>query len=307
MKHPPSPCHGWVVLDKPLGLGSTAAVARVKRAFDAGKAGHGGTLDPLATGLLPVALGEATKTASFLVNGSKTYRFTASWGSETSTDDREGSPTESSPHRPAPSEIAAVLPRFVGVIEQVPPAFSAIKREGERSYALARQGRPADLAPRRVEITSLVLLEASAAQATFEARCGKGTYVRALVRDLGRVLGTRAHVAALRRTALGPFGEGDMIPLAKIEELRHKACGLGVLQGILRPLETVLDDIPALALSEAEAERLRRGLPVKLADRKVGSNHEMVLVLSGGMAVALAGTDGDLIRPRRVFNLRARE
>ncbi|MDP9137094.1 MAG: tRNA pseudouridine(55) synthase TruB [Pseudomonadota bacterium] len=303
MTQPPSPCHGWVILDKPLGLGSTAAVARVKRALGAAKAGHGGTLDPLATGLLPVALGEATKTASFLVNGRKTYRFTVTWGAETSTDDGEGVVTEQSPHRPSPAEIEAMLPRFVGIIEQIPPAFSAIRTAGERSYALARQGRPVLLAARSIEIESLILADATTTQATFEARCGKGTYVRALARDLGRALGSRAHVSALRRTALGPFGEADMIPLDKIEDLLHKACGQGIPQGILRPLETVLDDIPALALSEAEAERLRRGMPVKRADPEVSSKHDMVLVLSGDMPVALASSDGGLIRPRRVFNL----
>jgi tRNA pseudouridine55 synthase len=250
-----------------------------------------------------VALGEATKTASFLVNGRKTYRFTVTWGSETSTDDLEGVATQRSPYHPSPSEIDAVLPRFVGLIEQVPPVFSAIRTAGERSYTLARQGRSAILAPRRIEIESLVMLEAERSTATFEARCGKGTYVRALARDLGRALGARAHVSALRRTALGPFAEADMIPLDKIEELRHKACGRGIPEGILRPLETVLDDIPALALSEAEAERLRRGMPVELADPEVSSKHDMVLVLSGDMPVALASIDGDVIRPRRVFNL----
>jgi tRNA pseudouridine55 synthase len=297
------PCHGWVVLDKPLGLGSTAAVGAVKRAFAAAKAGHGGTLDPLATGLLPVALGEATKTASFLLNGPKTYHFTAAWGSETSTDDREGIITEQSSCRPSRSEIEGMLPRFVGFIDQVPPAFSAIMTKGRRAYTLARQGRTAILSPRRVEIESLSLLGATTSEAVFAVRCGKGTYVRSLARDLGRALGTRAHVSALRRTQLGPFTEIDMIPLDKLEELRHKAGGLGIPQGVLRPLETVLDDIPALALSTAEAERLRRGLPVKLAGPEVSSTHEMVLVLSGDLPVALAGIDGELLRPRRVFNL----
>ncbi len=303
MKQSRSLCHGWVVLDKPQGLGSAAAVAAVKHAFNAAKAGHGGTLDPLATGLLPVALGEATKTVSFLMNGRKTYRFTVIWGSETSTGDLEGVATEQSSHRPARFEIEAVLPRFVGRISQVPPAFSAIKIAGERSYALARRGAITVPAARWVEIESLEVIDATLSQTTFVARCGKGTYVRALARDLGRALGSRGHVGALRRIALGPFGEADMIPLVTLEELSHKASGRGIPEGVLRPLETVLDDIPALALSEAEAERLRRGLPVTLADPGVCVQSGMVLVRSGALPVALASRDGHQIRPRRMFNL----
>ncbi len=303
MKRPPSVCHGWVVLDKPQGLGSAAAVAAVKQAFNAAKAGHAGTLDPLATGLLPVALGEATKTVSFLMSGCKTYRFTVVWGTETSTGDLEGVATEKSSYCPAPSEIERVLPRFVGRISQVPPVFSAIRIAGERSYALARRGSIPVPDARWVEIENLEVIDATRSEATFEARCGKGTYVRALARDLGRALGSRGHVGALRRTAVGPFGEADMIPLARLAELSHKASGQGIPEGVLRPLETVLDDIPAVALSEAEAERLRRGLPVTLADPEVCIQQEMVLVLSGAMPVALAVRDGHQIRPRRVFNL----
>jgi tRNA pseudouridine55 synthase len=295
--------HGWVVLDKPRGLGSTAAVARVKRALGAAKAGHGGTLDPLASGLLPVALGEATKTASFLMNGRKTYRFTVAWGSETSTDDLEGTVTERSSHRPSRPEIEAVLSGFVGRIEQTPPAFSAIRIAGERSYARARRGEAGQPAPRQVEIESLELCEATADEATFEVRCGKGTYVRALARDLGRALRALAHVIVLRRIALGPYCEADMIPLDKIEELRHKTGGSRIPEGILRPLTTALDDIPALAVGEAAAERLRRGMPIELAHPETSSEHAMVLVLSGDEPVALASTHGNLIRPRRVFNL----
>jgi tRNA pseudouridine55 synthase len=292
-----------VILDKPKGLGSTAAVARTKRALSAAKAGHAGTLDPLASGLLPVALGEATKTVPFLMGRRKTYRFTVAWGSETSTDDLEGTVTRRSSVLPSRREIEAVLPRFIGRIRQTPPAFSAIRIEGERAYALARRGELRLLSPREVEIGELVLTDAGVGEATFEMRCGKGAYVRALVRDLGRAMGTLAHVIALRRTALGPYSEADMIPLDKIEELGHKAGGLGIPEGILRPLTTALDDIPALAVGEAAAERLRRGMPVELVDHPTSSEQAMVLVLSGGKPVALASTSGNLIRPRRVFNL----
>src|SRR5262252_1898909 len=197
--------HGWVVLDKPVGMTSTHAVSVIKRLFAAKRAGHAGTLDPLASGCLPIALGDATKTVPFVVDGRKVYRFVVRWGEERDTDDAEGRVVAASDARPTPEAIAALLPTFVGAIEQVPPRFSAIKIEGERAYDIARDGEDFELKPRIVNIDRLVLLEAPDKDHTgFEAECGKGTYVRSLARDLGRALGCYGHVSALRRTAVGP-------------------------------------------------------------------------------------------------------
>jgi tRNA pseudouridine55 synthase len=275
----------------------------VRRLFSATKAGHAGTLDPLATGLLPIALGEATKTVSLVMDGWKTYRFTVQWGSETTTDDAEGMVTNRSAIRPACEDIIALLPRFIGQIDQVPPSFSAILVAGERAYARARQGRDVALVSRSVTVEALELLETRPDEADFELRCGKGTYVRAIARDLGRVLGCFGHVTALRRTATGPFTEKDMISLEKLEEFSHNDAGRKAMMTVIRPLRTALDDIPALALSEAESERLRQGQPVVL--RSVGSPREgdIVLVLSNEKPQALAALKDGVLHPKRVFNL----
>jgi len=295
--------NGWLILDKPLGMTSATAVARVRRLFSAKKAGHAGTLDPLATGLLPIALGEATKTVSLVMDGMKTYRFTAQWGSETTTDDAEGSLTNQSATRPASEDILALLPRFIGPIDQVPPSFSAILVGGERAYAKARQGGAVTLASRSVTVEALELLDARADEADFELRCGKGTYVRAIARDLGRALGCFGHVTALRRTATGPFTENDMISLEKLEEFSHNDAGRKAMMTVIRPLRTALDDIPALALSEAESGRLRQGQSVVV--RSVGSPREdgIVLVLSNEKPQALAALKDGVLHPKRVFNL----
>ncbi len=195
--------HGWVVLDKPIEMTSTHAVSVVKRAFHAKKAGHAGTLDPLASGLLPIALGEATKTVPFIMDGQKEYRFTVSWGAETSTDDAEGEVVASSDRRPTRADIEAIIPAFTGEITQVPPQFSAIKIGGERAYDLARDGETVALQPRTVEILWLRLVSHDDETSVFEAACGKGTYIRAIARDMGRQLGCHGHVAALRRTRVG--------------------------------------------------------------------------------------------------------
>ncbi|MDR3409144.1 MAG: tRNA pseudouridine(55) synthase TruB, partial [Methylovirgula sp.] len=196
--------NGWIVLDKPVGMTSTHAVARLKRIFNAKKAGHAGTLDPLASGVLPVAFGEATKTVPFVQDGEKAYRFTIAWGAETDSDDADGQITARSEARPQTEAILAALPQFTGTILQLPPAFSAIKIAGERAYDIARDGETPQLTPRPVTIHELVLVSAGQDEATFEARCGKGTYVRAIARDLGRALGCYGHVSALRRTRVGP-------------------------------------------------------------------------------------------------------
>jgi tRNA pseudouridine55 synthase len=297
--------HGWVVLDKPVGMTSTHAVAVIKRLFSAKRAGHAGTLDPLASGALPIALGEATKTVPFVVDSRKTYLFTVRWGEERDTDDAEGRVINTSESRPDAAAIRAQLPRFTGTIEQVPPRFSAIKIGGERAYDLARDGEEVELAPRAVDIHRIELVETpDPDHAVLAAECGKGTYVRALARDLGRVLGAFGHVSALRRSRVGPFGEADMISLEPLESLCHRAAaGEGHFADIFLPIETALDDIPALAVSPADAARLARGQAVLLRGRDATIFRGMVQVASSGQLVAIAEVERGEIIPRRVFNL----
>ena len=300
------PVHGWIVLDKPLGLSSSAAVGRVRRALDAQKAGHGGTLDPLASGVLPIALGEATKTMSYVMDGHKAYRFTVRWGQATTTDDGEGEPTQTSDHRPTVSDIKDILTRFTGQIEQIPPAFSAIKVDGKRAYALARAGEDVSLQARTVLIEGLHLLRAvDDDHAEFEMTCGKGTYVRSLGRDMARALGTFGHITALRRTAVGPFCESSAISLDSLESLGHIAPD----SDTILPIETVLDDIPALALNTEEARKLKHGqavsiLPVLGRTPEIDiSQGDTVSAMSGGRLIALAEIKGGELRPFRVLNL----
>ena len=290
---------GWVVLDKPVGLGSTPAVTRVRRLFGAQKAGHGGTLDPLASGVLPIALGEATKTVPFVMDGRKEYRFTLRFGEARSTEDAEGEVTATSDARPADEAIRAALAAFVGEIEQTPPAYSALKIDGERAYDLARAGEVVNLKPRKVMIERLELVSRpDRDHADFVVGCGKGTYIRSLGRDLALALGTVGHLSALRRTAAGPFREGAAISLSKLEALGH----IPALLGVLAPVATALDDIPALALTEAQADRLRQGQPVLLTQDALPSG-ALVRAELGGELVALVQSDGTSIKPVRVFNL----
>ena len=298
-----NPVHVWLVLDKPLGMNSTKAVAIVKRLFWAERCGHAGTLDPLASGMLPIALGEATKTVQYAQDGTKKYRFDVKWGEERSTDDLEGEATQISPSRPTQIDIESILTNFTGEISQTPPAFSAIKVAGERAYDLARAGVVVELKSRPVLIESLTLTAAPADTATFETTCGKGTYVRALARDMGRRLGCFGHVTALRRTAVGPFRESDMIPLDKLEALSHKAPGGDATTGLLRPLETVLDGIPALAVKDAEAQRLRQGQPVLLRGASAPIASDAVLVTWGSIPLGICSIEQGSLRPRRLFNL----
>ena len=302
------PVHGWLALDKPVGLTSTQALGRVKRLFNAQKAGHGGTLDPLASGILPIAFGEATKTVAYVMDGPKRYRFTLRWGQATETDDAEGAVVAESERRPEKAEIEAVLPRFTGEIEQTPPRYSAVKLQGERAYDLAREGVDFELKTRRVEIHELQLVACpDADHATFEMVSGKGVYVRSLARDLGEALGCHAHVTALRRTAVGAFDEKASISLDSLEALGHSPAAFEHLL----PIETALDDIPALALSEAEALSLKRGQSVSLLSRlyrervteldlEVG---DVVCAMAKGKPVALARYEGGSLSPVRVLNL----
>ena len=300
------PIHGWLVIDKPLGVSSAQVVGVVRRAIGAAKAGHAGTLDPLATGILPVALGEATKTVPYVMDGTKAYRFTVRWGEGTSTDDAEGEVIAASPSRPTPREIEAAVARMTGEIEQVPPAYSAVHVSGQRAYALARAGRSVDLASRRVVIHRFALVaRPDNDHAVFEVACGKGVYIRSLARDLAAGLGTCGHVSSLRRTAVGPFGEEQAIPLETLQSLGHSPAAFGHLL----PVEAVLDDIPALDLTDTEANRLRRGQPVGLIDRLdptcIGPLESgcIVWARAGGKPVALARFEAGGLRPVRVLNL----
>ena len=291
------PLHGWLVIDKPAGKTSAGVVAEVKRLTQAAKAGHGGTLDPLATGILPVALGEATKTVPYLMDRAKSYRFTVRWGETRTTDDEEGEVTGTSAVRPSAPDIEAVLPDFHGDIEQKPPIFSAIKVGGQRAYDLARKGESVELAPRLVRVTRFVMISCSDADSSeFEVDCGKGTYVRALARDLAAALGTRGYVARMRRTQVGPFYDTAAISLDKLAELSHSAA---LFEAIL-PVETVLDDIPALALTGPQADRLSSGQMVRVLNVADG----VYCARSAEHFVALAEAKDGEIRPLRVFNLR---
>ena len=296
------PVHGWLVVDKPQGVTSTKAVARVKRLYDAAKAGHAGTLDPLATGVLPIAFGEATKTVPFVVEGNKAYRFTVRFGIETDTDDAEGSAIGTSDKRPARAEIESVLPRFTGEISQVPPRFSALKVDGARAYDLAREQEEFELAPRPVVIERLALVEHDEPDhAVFEAECGKGTYVRALARDLGRALGTYGHVVALRRTRVGAFDEAQAVTLEKLEALAEG--GSEALLAALLPVEAGLGALPALALSTSDAARLRLGQAVILRGRDAPILTGTVYATSRGALVAICEMAQGQLKPRRIFNL----
>lgn len=289
--------HGWVVLDKPVGMTSTHAVSVVKRAYSAKKAGHAGTLDPLASGLLPIALGEATKTVPFVMDGRKAYQFTVAWGSQTDTDDTEGRVVATSDKRPDEAAIAVLLPRFTGTILQVPPKFSAIKIAGERAYDLARDGEEVELQARPVEIDALAIVAHDGATTTFEAECGKGTYVRAIARDLGIALGCLGHVAHLRRTRVGPF---TVAQATTVETLRD---GEGGAEAALRPVEAALSLIPQIAVHRDAALRLKRGQSVLLRGRDAPIEAEAVYATSGGILIATGSIENGELIPHRVFNL----
>jgi len=290
------PIHGWLNIDKPAGMSSARVVAIVKRITNAQKAGHAGTLDPFATGILPIALGEATKTVPYLVSDIKEYRFTAHWGEARDTDDIDGDTTETSNTRPSKADIAALLPAFIGTVSQRPPAFSAIKINGERAYKLAREGASPEMPLRDVQIHDLSLSEIiDKDHAIFDVTCGKGTYIRALARDMALELGTFAHLVALRRTRVGPFFENKAISLDKLERLWQCPAEFDDLL----PITTPLDDIPAVAMTETQADRLRHGNDVAVSNQADG----IVCAMDENIPIGIAKIEDERMFPVRIFNL----
>ncbi|MFD1329920.1 tRNA pseudouridine(55) synthase TruB [Mycoplana ramosa] len=300
------PISGWLILDKPFDFGSTEAVSKIKWLFKAQKAGHAGTLDPLASGMLPIALGDATKTVPYVMDGRKIYEFTVTWGEERATDDLEGEVTHSSGVRPAEEAIKALLPRYTGVIQQVPPQFSAIKIDGARAYDIARDGETVEIPSREVEIHRLTLLGCPDANtARFEVECGKGTYVRALARDFGRDLGCYGHISELRRTYVAPFGEEDMVPLAELtalEAIEDEAERLAALDEFLIDTSEALSNLPQIVVNDDQAHRLRMGNPIILRGRDAPVSADEAYATARGKLVAIGEVGGGEFRPKRVFS-----
>ena len=300
-----NPINGWVILDKPVGMTSTQAVGKVRWLFQAQKAGHAGTLDPLATGVLPIALGEATKTVPYAVDGVKAYEFTVRWGAETDTDDAEGRVMETSDRRPTAAEIESILPDFHGEILQTPPQFSAIKIQGERAYDLARLGETVKLEPRPVMIERLDLVAMpDAATSVFEAECGRGTYVRALARDMGRRLGCLGHVTQLRRTRVAAFSADNAVTVADLEAAHDADDGGAALAGYLQPIELALSDLIEISVSPQDAARLARGQSVLMRGRDAPMTTGEAFAVCKGTLIALCEMDKGEIVPVRVFSYR---
>ncbi|WP_439273060.1 tRNA pseudouridine(55) synthase TruB [Pseudochrobactrum sp. HB0163] len=312
------PVSGWVIFDKPKGMGSTEAVSKIKWLFNAEKAGHAGTLDPLASGMLPIALGEATKTVPYVMDGSKIYSFTVTWGEERSTDDLEGPVTKTSEKRPSEAEILALLPKYTGIIRQVPPQFSAIKIDGERAYDLARDGETVAIPAREVEIYQLELVEMNeAGQAIFEVECGKGTYVRSLARDMGRDLGCFGHIAELRRLEVAPFSEDDFVTLEELEAawpplppksddeqaqvISAAPRDFSALDAYIIDTGAALEDLVQVALSDEQAHRVRMGNPVILRGRDAPLEADEVCATHKNCLLAIGYIEQGKFRPRRVF------
>jgi tRNA pseudouridine55 synthase len=299
------PLDGWLIIDKPQGMTSTDVVNRVRRGFDAQKAGHGGTLDPLATGLLPVAFGTATKTVPYVMDGTKLYRFTLTLGDARDTDDADGKTIETSDHRPTDDALRAALPAFRGDIMQIPPIYSAIKVAGERAYDMAREGRAPVLEPRPARVDRFELIERiDADTAVFEVQSGKGVYMRSLARDLARACGTMGHIAALRRLRVGPFTEADAITLDKALPAEDTARSS---PDLLLPVATALADIPALALTEAETVQLTQGQTISLLTMMGripdGANPDKGLVraMAGGRVIGLCRLEDGWLRSERIL------
>ncbi|UJW75564.1 tRNA pseudouridine(55) synthase TruB [Rhizobium sp. SL42] len=299
------PISGWLVLDKPVDFGSTEAVGKIKWLFNAQKAGHAGTLDPLASGMLPIALGDATKTVPYVMDGRKIYEFTVTWGEERSTDDLEGEATRTSDKRPSEDDIRALLPNYTGVINQIPPQFSAIKIAGERAYDLAREGETVEIPSREVEVFRLTLLNVETDRAHFEVECGKGTYVRSIARDLGRDLGCYGHISSLRRSFVAPFAEEMMVPLAELvalEAIEDRDARLEALDAFIVDTSEALSALPQIRITEDQAHRLRMGNPIIVRGRDAPVAEPEAVALSGSKLVAIGEIAGGEFHPRRVFN-----
>lgn len=299
------PVSGWLILDKPVDFGSTEAVGKIKWLFNAQKAGHAGTLDPLASGMLPIALGDATKTVPYVMDGRKIYEFTVTWGEERSTDDLEGEATQTSDLRPSAEEIKALLPHYTGVINQTPPQFSAIKIAGERAYDLAREGEVVEIPSREVEVHRLTLLKAEKDRAWFEVECGKGTYVRSLARDFGRDLGCFGHISELRRSFVAPFAEDTMVPLEELialEKIEDRDERLAALDAFLVDTGEALMALPQIRISDDQAHRLRMGNPIILRGRDAPVAEPEAVAFAGGKLVAIGEIGEGEFRPKRVFN-----
>jgi tRNA pseudouridine55 synthase len=299
------PLDGWLIIDKPQGLTSTDVVNKVRRGFDAQKAGHGGTLDPLATGVLPVAFGAATKTVPYVMDGTKLYRFTLALGDARDTDDADGATIETTDARPTDDQLRAALPPFRGDIMQIPPIYSAIKVAGERAYDMAREGRPPVLEPRPARVDRFDLIDRpDADHAIFEVQSGKGVYMRSLARDLARAAGSLGHIAALRRLRVGPFTEADAIPLDKALPAEDTARSS---PDLLLPIATALADIPALALTDAEAVQLTQGQAISLVTLMGRIPDEanpaggLVRAMAGGRVLGLCRLEDSLLRPERIL------
>lgn len=325
------PISGWLVLDKPIGMGSTEAVSKIKWLFQADKAGHAGTLDPLASGMLPIALGEATKTVPYVQDGAKIYRFTVAWGEERSTDDLEGPVTKNSEQRPSELDVRALLPKYTGVIMQTPPQFSAIKIAGERAYDLAREGETVDIPAREIEIGRLDIVEHGADHTVFEVECGKGTYVRSLARDMGRDLGCFGHISELRRVEVEPFTADDFVTIAELEAARFGAPGqdkleredkperedrpepaddadaievpvdFGAIDALVVDTSAALDCLPQVAISDDAATKIRLGNPVIIRGRDAPVEAEEACATARGKLVAIGAIEQGMFKPKRVF------
>jgi tRNA pseudouridine55 synthase len=313
------PISGWLILDKPVGMGSTEAVSKIKWLFQAEKAGHAGTLDPLASGMLPIALGEATKTVPYVQDGAKIYRFTVAWGQERSTDDLEGPVTKESDLRPSEAEVKALLPKYTGVIMQTPPQFSAIKIAGERAYDLARDGATVDIPAREIEIGRLDVVEHSADHTVFEVECGKGTYVRSLARDMGRDMGCFGHISELRWVEVEPFTPEDFVTIAELEAARFGvqeeggADAADVADAVEAPIDfdaidallvdtsAALDCLPQIAISDDAATKIRLGNPVIIRGRDAPVEAEEACATARGKLVAIGAIEQGMFKPKRVF------
>ncbi len=296
-----------MILDKPVGMGSTEAVSKVKWLFQAEKAGHAGTLDPLASGMLPIALGEATKTVPYVQDGAKVYRFTVAWGEERATDDLEGGVTKNSDSRPSEADIRALMPNYTGVIMQTPPQFSAIKIAGERAYDLAREGETVDIPAREVEIGRFDLIELDDNSAVFEIECGKGTYVRSLARDMGRDLGCYGHIATLRRTEVDPFTADDFVTVVELEEASPRPKGeaegmdFSAVDALLVDTGAALECLPQVTVNDDAAHRIRLGNPVIIRGRDAPVEAEEACAMARGRLVAIGAIEAGMFKPKRVF------